>query len=79
MRQSLKRRERNLKRKEALRRAIREFKRALVAGDKAQAERLIPQLMKAADKAASRYVIHPNKAARIKSRLLKRFQALSKS
>jgi len=76
LRQSLKRRERNLERKRALRIVVKQIKRALTAGDKAQAEELIPRLMQAADKAAKKRAIHPNKAARIKSRLMKRIRAL---
>lgn len=73
------RRQRNLKRKEALKWAIKRLKKAIAAGDRAKAQELVPQLMKAADKAAKRRVIHPNKAARIKSRLMRRLQALSRS
>jgi small subunit ribosomal protein S20 len=79
MRQNLVRRQRNLKRKEALKWAIKRLKKAIAAGDRAKAQELVPQLMKAADKAAKRRVIHPNKAARIKSRLMRRLQALSRS
>ncbi len=77
MRQSLVRRERNLQRKQALRRAMKQLKKAIAAGDKAKADGLVPELMKMADKAAKHRTIHPNKAARIKSRLMKRLQALS--
>lgn len=79
LRQSLKRRARNLERKRALRIVVKQLTRALAAGDKAKAEELIPQLMKAADKAAKTRAIHPNKAARIKSRLMKRIQQLAQS
>ena len=77
LRQSLVRRERNLERKRALRIVVKQIKRALAAGDKTKAQELIPQLMKVADKAAKKRAIHPNKAARLKSRLMKRIQALS--
>jgi small subunit ribosomal protein S20 len=77
LRQGLKRREQNLKRKEALRMILKRLKKALAAGDKGRVQELVPQVMKAADKAAQRNVIHPNKAARIKARLLKRAQAVS--
>lgn len=76
LRQSLIRRERNLQRKQALRRVMKQYKKALAAGDQAKAQELVPELMKAADKAAKHRTIHPNKAARIKSRLMKRLQAL---
>jgi len=77
MRQNLVRRKRNLERKEALKWAIKRLRKAIASGDRAKAQELLPQLMKAADKAAKRRVIHPNKAARIKSRMMKRLQALS--
>ncbi len=77
LRQNLRRRERNLKRKEALKQALKQFRHAIMAGDKTKAEQLVPQLMKAADKAAQRRVIHPNKAARLKSRLMRRLHALA--
>jgi len=77
LRQSRKRRERNLRRKQVLHRMVKQFKKAIAAGDKARAQELMPQLMKAADKAAQRNVIHSRKAARIKSRLLQRLQAVS--
>ncbi|MBE0635785.1 30S ribosomal protein S20, partial [Candidatus Bipolaricaulota bacterium] len=37
---------------------------------------LLPQLAKAVDKAAKRNTIHPNKAARIKSRWTQKVQAV---
>jgi small subunit ribosomal protein S20 len=55
---------------------MKQLKKALAAGDKAKAEELVPELMKVADKAAKQRTIHPNKAARIKSRLMKRLQTL---
>lgn len=77
MRQSDKRYERNQTRRRALRHAVKRFRKAEAAGDKAEAQAAIPDIVKAADKAARRNVIHPNKAARIKSRLMKRLNALS--
>lgn len=56
---------------------MKQLKKAIAAGDKAKADGLVPELMKMADKAAKHRTIHPNKAARIKSRLMKRLQALS--
>lgn len=74
LRQSLKRHERNVQRKEALHRLVKQLKKAMTAGDQAKTQELLPQLMKAVDKAAQRHVIHRNKAARLKSRLVKRLQ-----
>lgn len=76
-RQNAKRRERNDTRRTTLRRAVKRFRKAEAAGDKSEAEAAIPEVVKAADKAAQRNVIHPNKAARIKSRLMRRLNALS--
>lgn len=77
MRQNAKRYERNQTRRRALRHAVKRFRKAEAAGDKAEAQAAIPDIVKAADKAAQRNVIHPNKAARIKSRLMRRLNALS--
>ncbi|MBI1744484.1 30S ribosomal protein S20 [Candidatus Acetothermia bacterium] len=70
LRQNEKRRARNLKRKEGLKKIVKEMKRHLAAGDAAKARELAPQLMQATDKAVAKGTIHRNKAARIKSRLL---------
>ena len=56
---------------------MKRFRKAETAGDRAEAQAAMPEVVKAADKAAQRNVIHPNKAARIKSRLMKRLNALS--
>lgn len=77
MRQNAKRYERNQTRRRALRHAMKRFRKAETAGDRAEAQAAMPEVVKAADKAAQRNVIHPNKAARIKSRLMKRLNALS--
>lgn len=72
MRQSEKRRLRNLRRRQAIKQAIKEIKQHLAAGEPEKARELLPQLMKAADKAAKGGAIHPNKAARIKSRWMRK-------
>jgi len=51
---------------------IKQIKEHLAAGELEKARGLLPQLMKAADKAASHGAIHPNKAARIKSRWMRK-------
>jgi len=76
LRQSEKRRGLNRLRKGAIRRVLKEIRRNIEAGDKQAATALLPQLAKAADKAAKRNTIHKNKAARIKSRWMKKVQAL---
>ncbi len=47
--------------------------RAIAAGDLAEAEPLVLQAVSALDRAAEKGVIHPNNAARRKSRLMKKF------
>jgi small subunit ribosomal protein S20 len=71
LRQNQKRRARNLARKDALKKVIKQIKKFLAAGDEAKARELIPQLAQRADRAAARGTLHPNKAARIKSRLMR--------
>lgn len=71
LRQSVKRREKNLKRKEAYKRLLKEARKFTAAGKKAEAEKLLPQLYKALDKAVKTNVIKKNKASRLKSRLSK--------
>jgi len=51
---------------------IKQIKEYLAAGEPEKARELIPQLMKTADKAASHGAIHPNRAARIKSRWMRK-------
>lgn len=77
VRQNTKRRERNDARRRALKQAVKRFRKAEAASDKAEAQAAMPEIVKAADKAAQRNVIHPNRAARIKSRLMRRLNALS--
>lgn len=63
-----------MRRKSVLKRVVKQIERQIAAGDKAKAQELISQLMKAADKAAKTGTIHPNKAARIKSRLMRKLK-----
>ncbi len=67
--QSLKRFEQNRAVDTRLRNLSRNFYRALEAGDKERARQLRDESQKAYDKAATKGVIHPNKAARKVSRL----------
>ena len=70
LRQNVKRHARNLKRKEGLKKILKEMKKHLAAGDTAKAKALAPQMMQATDKAVAKGTIHRNKAARVKSRLM---------
>jgi small subunit ribosomal protein S20 len=76
LRQSEKRRGLNRAKKAAVRRIAKQIRLHVDAGEKSQAAALLPQLAKAADKAAKGNSIHKNKAARIKSRWTRKIQAL---
>jgi small subunit ribosomal protein S20 len=67
--QSLKRFEQNRAADTRLMNLSRNFYRALEAGDEERARQLRDESQKAYDKAATKGVIHPNKAARKVSRL----------
>lgn len=65
-------------------RAVRSFIKSNVkavkgAATQADAVRLMPNAVKALDKAAKRRIIHPNAAARLKSRLAKAAKAKAKA
>lgn len=71
LRQSLRRHAQNLIKKEAYKRLVRDVKKFVSAGKHKEAEKILPKLYKALDKAAKTNVIKKNKAARLKSRLTK--------
>ena len=73
MRQAAKRRERNKYYGKTTRNAIRDL-RALKDG--AEAKKELPDVASMIDKLAKRGVIHKNKAAKLKSKLAKRVNAL---
>jgi len=66
----------NLIHKEAFKRALKDARKAIVAGAKDVAA-LVSSAQSTLDKAAKAKTIHPNKAARLKSRLAKK-QAAAK-
>lgn len=70
LRQSQKRKARNLKRKEAVRGVTKEIKKLLAAGEREKAMTIIPKAYQAIDKATKTY-LHQRTAARKKSRLMK--------
>lgn len=81
LRQSLVRRDRNRAVKSALRTALRKFREAIVAKNLTEAAERRVSTAKALDKAATKGIIHRNKASRLKSRLvhaLKTAQAAAK-
>jgi len=76
IRQNLKRRARNRARKTALKTKLRKLRDALTKGDASAAETPFRVAVQALDRAAAKRTIHPNAAARRKSRLAKRLNAL---
>jgi small subunit ribosomal protein S20 len=71
LRQSLRRRARNLEKKEAFKNVLKEIRRLVEAKKIKEAEALVPGAYKALDKAAKTGVIKKNTASRKKSRLMK--------
>jgi len=74
-RQSLRRRIRNRAVKSSTKTAIKNAGTAIVAGDMDAARAAVRTAIAALDRAATKGVIHPNNAARRKSRLLLRYNA----
>lgn len=68
----MRRREQNLKRKEAYRIVAKKIGKLAAAGKQSEALSLLPQLYKALDKGAKTHAIAKNKASRLKSRLSRR-------
>ncbi|NPV58989.1 MAG: 30S ribosomal protein S20 [Actinobacteria bacterium] len=77
MRQAEKRRMRNKSRKSEIKTYIRRFEAALQRGDREESELYLAKAIKALDKAASDGILHKNNAANRKSRLTRKFNALS--
>jgi len=67
LRQSLRRKADNLRRKNNYRGTVKEFRELVAAGKKDEAAKLLPKVYKSLDKAAKTNVIKKNKAARLKS------------
>ena len=65
--------------KSDMRTQVKKVDRAIAAGDPAAAEKELQKAMKKLDKAAKTNVIHKNQAARRKSRLQKRINAVKGS
>mgnify|MGYP001570336687 FL=1 len=70
LRQSIRRRARNLTRSNAYKTAVKQLKKAVIIS-KEEAKKLLPKAYKAIDKAAKTGVIKKNKAARLKSGVAK--------
>jgi small subunit ribosomal protein S20 len=76
-RQSLKHRARNRRNASLLKSHVKKLRAALAAGDAEAVKTLLPATVGQIDKAAKKGVIHDNAAARYKSRLTKRVNALA--
>ena len=70
-RQSLRRRDQNIERKEALRKVLKNYKKLVIAKSFDAAKSELPKVYKALDKAAKVNLIKDNTASRLKSRLTK--------
>lgn len=77
LRASRKKRVFNLRRKNAIEHEIKAFRRLIAAKDKLGAEKLIPDIYQALDKAAKTGEIKPNAAARTKSRAMAALKKLA--
>jgi small subunit ribosomal protein S20 len=76
IRQSIKRRARNRVRKEALKDQTKTYITTLAGGDLKKAETELRKTVSVLDKVASKHTIHKNTAARRRSRLTKRLNAI---
>lgn len=76
MRQSLRHRERNKSGLSRLKTQLKRLRAALQAGNAEEARKLFPATVGAVDRAAKQGIIHDNAAARYKSRLNSRLNAL---
>jgi len=77
MRQNEKRRLRNRRIRSRTRTFVRKANALITDGDKAEAETSVQAAIRELDRAAQKGVIHSNNAARRKSRLMEKFNALS--
>jgi small subunit ribosomal protein S20 len=76
LRKNIKRRQRNLKVKRNIKAAIKRLRKSLENKDISSSRQALRDVFKILDKSASKRIIHPNKAARKKSRLSKKLNAL---
>lgn len=74
LRQSQKKRTRNLRVKKEIKSALKDFRKTLNEEGSENKEKNLCKVYKVLDKAASKKIIHPNKAARKKSRLARRLK-----
>lgn len=79
IKQTHKRTEQNRAHQTRLRHQIRKLRHAFDTKDKAQAESLLRPTLSLIDHMIHKRILHPNTAARYKSRLTVRFNALAKA
>lgn len=72
LRQNVKRRQRNIVRHQAMKDVIKEYKKLVAGGKKAEAEKSLSKVFQNLDKMAKVNFIKKNKASRLKSRLAKK-------
>ena len=77
LRASEKKRVFNIRRKAAIEKQIKEFRKLITAKNKAGAEKLVPSIYKALDKAAKTHYIKANTASRTKSRVMAALKKIS--
>ena len=77
IRQTAKRRERNRDRKRVIRLELKKMQTALTAGDKTAAAAELKKAQQVLDRIATRGTLHPNTAARRKSKLARKLNALN--
>jgi small subunit ribosomal protein S20 len=77
-RQTVKRSAQNRANRSRLRTALRQLRETLAKGDKQAAEQTFRQTVSVLDKAIQKGILHENTAARYKSRLSARLNALAK-
>jgi small subunit ribosomal protein S20 len=75
-RQSLKHKARNRSNASKLKSQVKKLRAALAAGDGEAAKKLLPETVGQLDKASKKGIVHDNAAARSKSRLTRRVNAL---
>lgn len=75
LKQSLKRRDKNRKAKSTLSTYLKNAEQAIAAGDRDKALEAVRLAARTLDTTAQKKIIHPNKAARKKSRLQSRFNS----
>ena len=78
-RKSIKNRERNRRNLSQLKTQIKKLRSAVAKGDKSEASQELSAVVGEIDKAAKKGVIHDNAAARYKSRLSRRVNALKQA